>query len=177
MQLSVSCPRCESKYQLDAGMRGKRMRCPNPICRAVFGGMQVSLTALTEHIGQPGINGVLYGVFAGGTFAFNNNNATNVPSGAIEVQTSGPSAAPDIAGMPASITISVNLTGGEQVCPSCHRPLAKPGASEGILAKPVPCPICKIPLYPEVLETHEVLHCAECEGLACRHALRSPLGV
>ena len=36
MPLSVTCPRCESKYQLDAGMRGKRMRCPNPICRAVF---------------------------------------------------------------------------------------------------------------------------------------------
>ncbi len=36
MHLSVTCPRCESKYQLDAGMRGKRMRCPNTICRAVF---------------------------------------------------------------------------------------------------------------------------------------------
>ncbi|GAA2683788.1 MFS transporter [Streptomyces lunalinharesii] len=33
---------------------------------SVFGGMQVSLTALTESIGQPGLNGVLYGVFAGG---------------------------------------------------------------------------------------------------------------
>ncbi|MFE3552106.1 MFS transporter [Streptomyces kronopolitis] len=33
---------------------------------AVFGGMQVSLTAFTQHIGQPGINGVLYGIFAGG---------------------------------------------------------------------------------------------------------------
>ncbi|WP_372446561.1 MFS transporter [Streptomyces spirodelae] len=32
----------------------------------VFGGMQVSLTAFTESIGRPGINGVLYGVFAGG---------------------------------------------------------------------------------------------------------------
>lgn len=34
--LSVKCPRCESKYQLDAAMRGKKMRCPNTICRAVF---------------------------------------------------------------------------------------------------------------------------------------------
>ena len=33
---------------------------------AVFGGMQVSLAAFTEHIGQPGINGVLYGIFAAG---------------------------------------------------------------------------------------------------------------
>ncbi|WP_180218302.1 MFS transporter [Streptomyces albus subsp. chlorinus] len=32
----------------------------------VFGGMQVSLTAFTESIGRPGINGVMYGVFAGG---------------------------------------------------------------------------------------------------------------
>ncbi|MEE1938436.1 MFS transporter [Streptomyces sp. TRM 70361] len=33
---------------------------------AVFGGMQVSLAAYTEHIGQPGLNGVLYGIFAAG---------------------------------------------------------------------------------------------------------------
>ncbi len=33
---------------------------------AVFGGMQVSMTAFTQSIGQPGINGLLYGVFAGG---------------------------------------------------------------------------------------------------------------
>nr|WP_206324210.1 MFS transporter [Streptomyces sp. HNM0574] len=32
----------------------------------VFGGMQVSLTAFTQSVGQPGINGVLYGIFAGG---------------------------------------------------------------------------------------------------------------
>ncbi|MCI0384525.1 MFS transporter [Streptomyces sp. CNQ085] len=33
---------------------------------AVFGGMQVSMAAFTESIGQPGLNGVLYGVFAAG---------------------------------------------------------------------------------------------------------------
>ncbi|MFF8674425.1 MFS transporter [Streptomyces sp. NPDC015242] len=32
----------------------------------VFGGMQVSLAAFTESIGEPGMNGVLYGVFAAG---------------------------------------------------------------------------------------------------------------
>lgn len=32
----------------------------------VFGGMQVSLTAFTQDIGRPGINGVLYGIFAAG---------------------------------------------------------------------------------------------------------------
>ncbi|MFJ5266267.1 MFS transporter [Streptomyces sp. NPDC088387] len=33
---------------------------------AVFGGMQVSLTAFAESIGEPGLNGVLYGTFAAG---------------------------------------------------------------------------------------------------------------
>ncbi|NJP99816.1 MFS transporter [Streptomyces zingiberis] len=33
---------------------------------SVFGGMQVSLTAFTQEIGRPELNGALYGVFAGG---------------------------------------------------------------------------------------------------------------
>lgn len=33
---------------------------------AVFGGMQVSLTAFSEEIGHPGVNGLLYGIFAAG---------------------------------------------------------------------------------------------------------------
>ncbi|MEU6230679.1 MFS transporter [Streptomyces sp. NPDC047042] len=33
---------------------------------AVFGGMQVSLAAFSEYTGNPGLNGVLYGVFAAG---------------------------------------------------------------------------------------------------------------
>ncbi|MEV5611844.1 MFS transporter [Streptomyces sp. NPDC052225] len=33
---------------------------------SVFGGMQVSLAAYSEAIGEPGLNGVLYGVFAAG---------------------------------------------------------------------------------------------------------------
>ncbi|WP_372347851.1 MFS transporter [Streptomyces sp. KL116D] len=33
---------------------------------SVFGGMQVSLAAYTEAIGEPGMNGVLYGIFAAG---------------------------------------------------------------------------------------------------------------
>ena len=33
---------------------------------SVFGGMQVSLAAFSESIGKPGLNGVLYGVFAAG---------------------------------------------------------------------------------------------------------------
>ncbi|MDI3421790.1 MFS transporter [Streptomyces luteolus] len=33
---------------------------------SVFGGMQVALTAFAEEVGQPGVNGLLYGIFAGG---------------------------------------------------------------------------------------------------------------
>ncbi|MFD5075809.1 MFS transporter [Streptomyces sp. NPDC058371] len=33
---------------------------------SVFGGMQVSLAAFSESIGEPGLNGVLYGIFAAG---------------------------------------------------------------------------------------------------------------
>ncbi|MFC4498696.1 MULTISPECIES: MFS transporter [Streptomyces] len=33
---------------------------------SVFGGMQVSLAAFTESLGEPGLNGVLYGTFAAG---------------------------------------------------------------------------------------------------------------
>ncbi|MEU0133432.1 MFS transporter [Streptomyces sp. NPDC006296] len=33
---------------------------------SVFGGMQVSLTAFSEEIGRPGVNGLLYGIFAAG---------------------------------------------------------------------------------------------------------------
>lgn len=36
MQILVTCPHCQSSYQLDPSMRGKRMRCPNSICRATF---------------------------------------------------------------------------------------------------------------------------------------------
>ncbi|MGP4002753.1 MFS transporter [Streptomyces sp. 8N706] len=33
---------------------------------SVFGGMQVSLTAFTQDLGEPGLNGLLYGIFAAG---------------------------------------------------------------------------------------------------------------
>jgi outer membrane protein assembly factor BamB len=36
MQIKAICPRCESTYHVDPGMKGKRMRCPNAICRAIF---------------------------------------------------------------------------------------------------------------------------------------------
>ncbi|MEV0123379.1 MFS transporter [Streptomyces sp. NPDC050703] len=44
---------------------------------AVFGGMQVSLAAYSESIGEPGLNGVLYGTFAAG------NMLSGVACGAI----------------------------------------------------------------------------------------------
>ncbi|MFD8159333.1 MFS transporter [Streptomyces malaysiensis] len=49
---------------------------------SVFGGMQVALTAFTQEHGQPGLNGVLYGVFAAG------NMLAGVACGAIVWRTS-----------------------------------------------------------------------------------------
>ncbi|MFJ4515885.1 MFS transporter [Streptomyces sp. NPDC088816] len=48
---------------------------------SVFGGMQVSLAAFTESIGEPGLNGVLYGTFAAG------NMLSGVVCGAIAWKT------------------------------------------------------------------------------------------
>jgi MFS family permease len=50
---------------------------------SVFGGMQVSLTAFSEEIGNPGANGLLYGIFAAG------NMLAGIACGAI-VWKSGP---------------------------------------------------------------------------------------
>ncbi len=36
MHITVYCPHCQSRYQLDPTLRGKRMRCPNNLCRMVF---------------------------------------------------------------------------------------------------------------------------------------------
>src|SRR5450631_3463764 len=36
MHIAAVCPRCESRYQLDESLRGKRMRCPNPLCKIIF---------------------------------------------------------------------------------------------------------------------------------------------
>lgn len=49
---------------------------------SVFGGMQVALTAFTQEHGQPGLNGLLYGVFAAG------NMLAGVACGAIAWRTS-----------------------------------------------------------------------------------------
>jgi Zn-finger nucleic acid-binding protein len=59
------------------------------------------------------------------------------------------------------------LKGVEPICPGCGRPLAKTTGLAGA-SKEVPCPICKIPLYPATLDAQEVLHCAECGGLGVR---------
>ncbi|MER6996895.1 MFS transporter [Streptomyces sp. NPDC000410] len=49
---------------------------------SVFGGMQVSLTAFTQEIGQPGMSGLLYGLFAAG------NMLAGIAVGAIAWKTS-----------------------------------------------------------------------------------------
>src|SRR5438128_1911879 len=34
--ISVTCPRCESRYHVEPNLRGLNMRCPNPVCRTIF---------------------------------------------------------------------------------------------------------------------------------------------
>lgn len=36
MHISVRCPSCQTVYRLEANTRGKRTRCPNPICAKFF---------------------------------------------------------------------------------------------------------------------------------------------
>lgn len=36
MNITASCPSCRKAYHLDASMRGRQIRCPNPTCREVF---------------------------------------------------------------------------------------------------------------------------------------------
>lgn len=36
MHISVTCPHCQTHYQLEPGLRGKKLRCPNPLCREIF---------------------------------------------------------------------------------------------------------------------------------------------
>src|SRR5687767_1992451 len=47
-QIAVECPRCLSRYQVSPDLRGKRMRCPNPMCRAVFDVQPVGAAPLPE---------------------------------------------------------------------------------------------------------------------------------
>ena len=36
MHITVYCPHCQNRYQVEPALRGKRMRCLNTICRTVF---------------------------------------------------------------------------------------------------------------------------------------------
>lgn len=36
VHINVICPGCDSTYQVDEWLRGRKMRCPNPQCREVF---------------------------------------------------------------------------------------------------------------------------------------------
>ncbi|MFC7221427.1 MFS transporter [Streptomyces polyrhachis] len=75
--LFFAASRATAPPVLPAAERGKHpsaLRVPGVLVLAVvflgigsvFGGMQVSLTAFSEEIGNPGVNGVLYGIFAAG---------------------------------------------------------------------------------------------------------------
>ena len=36
MHITAYCPGCRTRYQVDPGLNGLKMRCPNPACRTVF---------------------------------------------------------------------------------------------------------------------------------------------
>lgn len=36
MHITAYCPECQSRYQLNADLRGRNMRCPNAACQAIF---------------------------------------------------------------------------------------------------------------------------------------------
>ncbi len=36
MHITAYCPECQSRYQLNADLRGRKMRCPNTACQAIF---------------------------------------------------------------------------------------------------------------------------------------------
>ncbi len=75
----------------------------------VFGGMQVSLTAFTESIGRPGINGLMYGAFAAG------NMLAAVAVGAIRWKR-GPQTRL-LAGYPALVVAAALVAGTAQLDP------------------------------------------------------------
>jgi Zn-finger nucleic acid-binding protein len=47
--------------------------------------------------------------------------------------------------------------------------------TEMVSAKPLNCPICKIPAYQGIWGGQAVLHCAECNGLALQRAVMMKL--
>lgn len=55
MHITVYCPSCRSRYQLDPSLRGQRMRCPNPVCREIFEVQEAEPEALkpAETAGEP----------------------------------------------------------------------------------------------------------------------------
>src|SRR5579871_571798 len=36
MHIPVTCPRCETRYQVEPSLRGQNMRCPNRLCGTIF---------------------------------------------------------------------------------------------------------------------------------------------
>ena len=52
MHIKTRCPRCENTYQVDPGLKGKRMRCPNTLCRAVFEVQDVAQAPAPPRLGR-----------------------------------------------------------------------------------------------------------------------------
>ncbi len=55
----------------------------------------------------------------------------------------------------------------EKFCPNCKQPAISDALVSAPL-KPVNCPVCKIPMYAGKVAGHDVLHCAECNGIALK---------
>ncbi len=36
VHITVNCPTCRSRYQVEPSLQGHPMRCPNPVCREIF---------------------------------------------------------------------------------------------------------------------------------------------
>src|SRR5262245_20009119 len=36
MHITTLCPECDSRFQVESDLLGKKMRCPNPKCRKIF---------------------------------------------------------------------------------------------------------------------------------------------
>jgi outer membrane protein assembly factor BamB len=56
MHIAVTCPHCGSRYQLDPGLRGQRMRCPSQTCRQVFTVGEDDAAPAADNAGTPGAN-------------------------------------------------------------------------------------------------------------------------